>query len=425
MSRYADFADTDLAALGLGGPNDAEIAQLRATRDALIPQIRAIFDQRPDLRGRQPVSLDTKAQNLVELRGVVQRLQTALAWLQAQVAAGAGGGGGGSSGGGGAGPNDAEIAALRAKRDQLIQVLRIAWHERPDLRARVPVSLDTKAANLVELRGVVQRLQRAVEWLEAQPEPAQPSAPVAAVAPVAIAAAKPATWSPQNWSVWAQVSPWLSAPTWGRPPNGAPARRAGSSSLPCGMGSWLSKAFKKVTGQNLSSVVAPIAANIPYVGGLVSNIVSGGGSAGQVAQQVAQAVGLTQAQVQHIAAGKPCQGVSAEKRAACQAEIQRIAAGLRDKYKAAPGSAPCAHLPAALKTTCQNERRSAWERVVSAMNAGQPVPPAAFAALTPQEQAQVQTAATAAASSPGLKLSGPLALAAAGIGILALSGRGR
>jgi hypothetical protein len=357
--------------------------------------------------------VDTKAANLVELRAVVQRLQSLAAWI---AAAGSGGTPPPASGNN---QNAAEIAQLRATRDALIEAVKIAWQTRPDLRSAAAAQgrlVDTKAANLVQLRAVVQRLQALVAWIDAQPETTSAAAPQPA--PVAV----PAPRVTADWTVWSRVGASLSAPTWGRPPTGVPARRWGSSSLPCGMGSWLSKAFKRITGQNLSSVVAPIANQIPVVGGFVSNIVAGGATnAGQVVQQVAQAVGLTQQQVADIAAGKPCASVSAEKRAQCQAEVARIADALRAKYKAAAGAAPCAHLPATLKVQCQNERRAAWEQIVQAINRGQTPPPAAFAALTPAEQQAVSAAASSAAG--GVKLSAPLALGAAGLALLALGGR--
>lgn len=68
-------------------------------------------------------------------------------------------------------------------------------------------------------------------------------------------------------------------------------KAAGVEGLGCaacpGMGSWLSDAFKKVTGTKLSNVTGAITSSIPVVGGLVNNLINpnqGGGVGNQTAQ---------------------------------------------------------------------------------------------------------------------------------------------
>lgn len=451
-------------------PDGPRIAALNAERWGYQREINEALRQRPDIRARIPAALlnpgpdEAGPVTLATIRANtrrVRRLRAAVIGLATLTppAGGSGGGGGGGGGSSGGGQSTAQqVAALHAQRDALTRVIQTAFQARPELRQQAPQDLlsGPPARNLVELQQVVARLTRLVAWLEAQPAsngqqvPATitPTATAAAAAPVNITAAQitPATFGPQ-WGSTAlepdqeqSAQGTIAAAAFGRPARWAGPESVGpqwgSSALPCGlgnhgMGSWLSSLWKKATGTRLTDVVAGAAGHIPVVGGVVSNIIAGaGGSAGQVVQQVAQSLGLTQQQVAQIAAGKPCQGVSAAQRAACQAEIARIAETLRARYGAAAGAAPCAHLPASLKVKCQNERRAAWEQVVRALNAGQAVPPATFAALTADEQqaalaaAATTAAATSAAAASASKLSTPVLLAAAGtVALLALGGR--
>ncbi len=77
----------------------------------------------------------------------------------------------------------------------------------------------------------------------------------------------------------------------GRRPCMCSKKAAGVEGLGCagcpGMGSWLSDAFKKVTGTKLSNVTGAITSSIPVVGGLVNSLINpnqGGGGGNQTAQ---------------------------------------------------------------------------------------------------------------------------------------------
>lgn len=435
-SRIQGAISPNTAGTNAQGVQIAALNQERARLSSAIAQLR---QQRPDIWARVPASLSqlqpgepghngTPA-TLASIRTITRRLRRLLA-VMAGLAAGSSTGGGG---GGGTPPTvtpGAEVAALNAARGQLMQIITAGFNASPELRATAPANLmreqpdELPRGTLPTLRATVARLQALVQWLSSQPASSGPGG-YADIMPrpsrVVTAADFGAQWGSSEAAGGEDyrvaffggaddvqrygAKPWATVesvgPQWG------------SSALPCGLGSWLSDAFRSVTGQRLSDTLPGIVSNIPVVGGIASNILRGVTSGGgQGAAAVAAA----------SAAGGPCSAITdSARKAACQLAMAEAIDQIRQSWRGTSAAQPCVHLPAAQRIQCQGQLRAANDAIRAAYAQSTPgLNPTAALSFGPTTDAdRAALAATSTAGSTAGKAIMPLALAAAAVLLLA------
>lgn len=433
-------------------PDGTQLAALNQERAVLQAAINQLIERRPDLRSRAPASLtqlqpgepgyNGQAATLQGIRLITRRLRRLLAVLAGLAAAtapeggGGGGGGGGSSGGGGgsAVTPAVEVAALNAARGTLQQQINAALDARPDLRTSAPAALmreqpdEFPRGTLPTLRATVARLRALVQWLGSQPSASSGPGGYASIMPQPSRSVTAADFGDQWGSSSApapetyQVAffggetgrsyaaqPWATAasvgPQWG------------SSALPCGLGSWLSDAFRSVTGQRLSDSLPGLVSGIPVVGGIASSILSSINSGSQGAQAAAAVAAAG-------AAGGPCGSITdTARRAACQLAMAQAIDDIRRGWNGASAAQPCAHLPAAQRVQCQGQMRMASDAVRAAYATATPSSsPIASLTLGPTTDADRAAVAQSSRSTSGGIGIMPIALGAAAL-LLFMGGR--